>query len=103
MLSALLTGLSTTATMELEDPLFVGLRDNTSGLAVMFLAPGLLLGIAGIAVGLYGSRRGRIAVAVAGLLLLAFGTYRATVLAPMLACDGGRIARQVDGSYRCYA
>ncbi|MFC8719654.1 hypothetical protein [Kitasatospora sp. NPDC057198] len=100
---ALLTLLSTVFTMELEDPLFVGLRDNTSGIAAAVLALGLLLVVAGAVVGLLGRGRGsRIAVVAVAVPLLLFGAWRATVLAPMLDCDGGLIARQDDGSYECY-
>ncbi|MFE1321303.1 hypothetical protein [Kitasatospora phosalacinea] len=100
---ALLTLLSVVFTMEVEDPLFVGLHDNTSGIAAAVLALGLLLVVVGAAVGLLGRSRGsRIAVAVVAVPLLVLGAWRATVLAPMLECDGGMIARQDDGSYACY-
>ncbi|QKW21430.1 hypothetical protein HUT16_22310 [Kitasatospora sp. NA04385] len=103
MPGALLALLSVVFTMELEDPLFVGLRDNTSGIAAAALALGMLLVVVGAAVGLLGRSRGsRIAVLVVALPLLLFGAWRATVLAPMLGCDGGLIARQDDGSYACY-
>lgn len=92
---------STAFTVEVEDPLFVGLHDNTSGVAALFLGFGVLLLFAGTAVGMRASGRGRIAVATVAVTLLLFGVFRAAVLAPMLSCDGSRIAQQADGSYTC--
>lgn len=92
---------STLFTAEAEGPLFAGFHDNTSDVAALLLGSGVLLLFAGTAVGIRASGRGRIAVAMVAVTLLMFGAFRVAAVAPMLSCDGSRIAQQADGSYTC--
>lgn len=96
--------LSAAFTLELEGPMQThpGFQDNAAGPAVLLLVPGLLMLLAGAVLALRaGGRARRIAVAAVAVPLPAFGVFRMTVLAPMLACDGSRISAQDDGSYVC--
>ncbi|GGQ57348.1 hypothetical protein [Kitasatospora griseola] len=103
--AAVLMVFSVSATIEIEGPpeLNPGFHDNRTVLAAVVLGTGLYLALAGLVLGLHGSggAAGRTAVAILVLPLLAFGVFRLTVLAPMLACDGTSIAQEAPGSYDC--
>ncbi|MFJ8443886.1 hypothetical protein [Kitasatospora griseola] len=103
--TAVLMLFSVFATIEIEGPpeLDPGFHDNRTGLAALVLGTGLFLALAGLVLGLLGpgGAAGRTAVAVLVLPLLAFGVFRMTVLAPMLACDGTSIEQVAPGSYHC--
>lgn len=102
--AALLLGFSFMVTTEAESPeSFPGLRDNTGDVALL----GLLFSAAATVLALVLVRRARrrflVPMAVLCALLMAVSAYRAFNLWPMLDCAGhSAVARQADGSYRCY-
>jgi hypothetical protein len=106
LFAALMLLFSSLATIEAESPEeFPGLRANNSDLAWIPLGLAVQVTVAlGILVVAF--RRSHIARTIAGAivcgLLLAMATYRTYTLIPMLKCGHSAVARQPDGSYKCY-
>ncbi|MFJ5232616.1 hypothetical protein ACIQBJ_22315 [Kitasatospora sp. NPDC088391] len=96
---ALLIGFGALLGLDLESK--PGLRDDRTGLALVFLVPGALAAVAAPVVARYGgTRRARVPVTAVAALLLALAGWWVVERAPLLACDSG-VSLDDDGVRRC--